>query len=137
MRGLYGRARSVRSLGMSIDWTDRNTWQEKGAAAATLNQFLKALDGRPPEAYGEVIADLVSYLKLQRRGTGYLFEMLHRITKYNEASHEQQSRQMELVKTLVDAAREQERQIKRLTRAVEQGEKKIERLTERLAKKGK
>src|SRR4051794_586247 len=120
---------------MSIDWTDRQTWQEKGAAATTLNQFLKALDGRPPEAYGEVIADLVSFLKLQRRGTGYLFEMLHRITKYNEASHEQQGRQMELVRTLIDAVREQDRQIKRLTRSMEQAEKKIEKLTEKLAKK--
>jgi polyhydroxyalkanoate synthesis regulator phasin len=120
---------------MSIDFTDKQTWQEKGSAAGMLADFLKALDGRPPEAYGEVIADLVAYLKLNRRGTGYLFEMLHRITKYNEASHAQQERTMEVVCTLIDAVKEQDRQIKRLAREVEALQKKNEKLSEKVAKK--
>jgi hypothetical protein len=120
---------------MSTDWTDRQTWQEKGPAAGMLADFLKALDGRPLEAYGEVIADLVSFLKLHRRGTGYLFEMLHRITKYNEASHAQQERTMEIVRTLIDAVKEQDRQIKRLTREVESLSKKNEKLVQKVAKK--
>jgi hypothetical protein len=120
---------------MNIDWTDKQTWQDRGPAAGMLAEFLKALDGRPPEAYGEVIADLVTYLKLHRRGTGYLFEALHRITQYNEASHVQQERTMEIVRTLIDAVKDQERQIKRLGRSIESLEKKAEKLTERLAKK--
>src|SRR5947209_8076058 len=114
---------------MSIDWTDAKTWHdERGPAAGLLSKLRKDVTSQADLAQAVVLAELIDFLRLQRRGVGHLFDVVAKVTKYNEASHAQQTRQMEAVQTLIDLMKEQGRQLKDLTRRIESIEKRVEKL---------
>ena len=80
-----------------------------------------------PGEFAQALPELLTVLKIERKGIADLYGAVHKITRYNEAAHDQFARQIEVVRTLVDAVKEQEKVIRQLTRRVESLEKKLEK----------
>jgi hypothetical protein len=116
---------------MSIDWTEPKTWQERGQVAGELTAVRKRLSAQPLEGYAQAVPDVLDLLALQRRGMGFLFDALNKIQRYNEAAHDQQSRQRDVVQALMTALKEQDRQIRKLDRRVVTLERKLAKLSTR------
>ncbi len=120
---------------MTTDWIEANAWNDKGPAASELATIRQRVVALPPDAYGTAVPDLLDYLRLQRRGLAHLFHVSDKVTKYNEASHAQQTKQMEAVRQLIDVMKQQDRHIRTLNKRVDALEKKLAKQAARLAKK--
>jgi|SRR3954463_8537645 hypothetical protein len=108
---------------MSTDWTDAKKWPDSERVAGMIAAIGK-IKGMPAEACAEALPELLVVLKVQRQGIADVYEAVHKITRYNEATHEQFAQQIELVRTLLKAVKDQDKQIKQLTRRVAVLEKK-------------
>jgi putative protein kinase ArgK-like GTPase of G3E family len=120
---------------MSINWTDAKTWQEKGGAATTLVALRKQVQDLEPQSAAEMLPQVLAFLAAQRRGVGFLFDAFLKINKYNEASHEQQARQADALRSLMAAFHEQDRVIRKLTKRVDSLEKQLGKLSAKVAAK--
>jgi hypothetical protein len=109
---------------MSTDWTDAKKWPDAEKVAGMLSAIGK-IHGHPTEGFAEALPELLAVLKVQARGIGDVYGAIHKITRYNEATHEQFARQIELVQTLVAAVKAQDKVIRKLTRRIESLEKKL------------
>jgi hypothetical protein len=109
---------------MSTEWTDSKKWPDADRVAEMLVAIGK-IKAHPTEGFAEALPELLAVLKVQRQGIGDVYGVVHKITRYNEASHEQFAQQIEVVRTLVSAAKEQDRIIRKLTKRVDSLEKKL------------
>ena len=109
---------------MSIDWTDSKKWQNGDKVAEMLTAITR-IKGSPAEASAEAFPEILAVLKVQRLGIADVYEAVHKITRYNEATHEQFSQQIEVIRTLVKAAKEQDKIIRKLTKRIDSMEKKV------------
>lgn len=109
---------------MSTDWTDSKKWQNGDKVAEMLKAIAK-IKGSPVEASAEAFPEILAVLKVQRLGIADVYEAVHKITRYNEATHEQFSQQIEVIRTLVKAAKEQDKLIRKLTKRIDSLEKKF------------
>lgn len=110
---------------MSTDWTDEKKWPD-GDRVAEMLAAIGKIKGTSIEISAEAIPEMLVVLKFQRKGIADVYEAVHKITRYNEATHVQFAAQIELVRTLMKAMKDQEKLIKKLTRRVETLERKQE-----------
>lgn len=85
------------------------------------------IKGSAAEASAEAFPEILAVLKIQRLGIADVFEAVYKITRYNEATHEQFSRQIEVIRTLVTAVKEQDKLIRKLTKRMDSMEKKADK----------
>jgi ABC-type transporter Mla subunit MlaD len=108
---------------MSNDWTDAKKWPDGDRVAGMLTAIGK-IKGTAVSAFAEALPELLVVLKVQRQGIADVYEAVHKITRYNEATHEQFNAQLEIVRTLMKAVKGQDKQIRKLTKRVATLEKK-------------
>jgi len=108
---------------MSNDWTDAKKWPDADRVAGMLTAIGK-IKGSAVSAFAEALPELLVVLKVQRQGIADVYEAVHKITRYNEATHEQFNAQIEIVRTLMKAVKDQDKQIRKLTKRVTTLEKK-------------
>ena len=113
---------------MSTDWTDSKKWQN-GDKVSEMLSALGKIKGGPAEASAEAFPEILAVLKVQRQGIADVYEAVHKITRYNEATHLQFAQQIEVIRTLVKAVKEQDKHIRKLTSRLDSMEKKMAKKT--------
>lgn len=118
---------------MSNEGTDSTKWPDADRVAGMLVAIGK-INAHPTDGFAEALPELLAVLKVQRQGIADVYGTVHKITRYNEAAHEQFAQQIDVVRTLVSAAKQQGKIIRKLTRRVDALEKKLARKPGRGAK---
>ena len=108
---------------MSTDWNDAKKWPDADKLAEMLSALGK-IKGHAASMSDEAMPEVLVVLKVLGRGIGDVYQAFHKITQYNEATHEQFAKQIEATRTLVTAVKEQDKQIKKLTKRLDSLEKK-------------
>lgn len=109
---------------MSTGWTDAKKWPDADRVAEMLAAIGK-IKPHAVESFAEALPELLAVLKVQRQAIADVYGAVHSITRYNEASHAQFAQQIDVVRTLVSAARQQDKTIRKLTKRVDALEKKL------------
>ena len=109
---------------MSTESTDSLKWHDANKVAQMLSALGK-IKAHSSEAFTEALPELLAVLKVQRQGIADVYGAVGKITRYNEATHEQFARQIDVVRTLVHAVKAQDKLIRKLYKRADSLEKKL------------
>src|ERR1700712_168364 len=98
---------------MIAEWTDSKKWPNADRLAEMLSALGK-IKPHSPEALAEALPELIAVMKVQAMGTADIYAAVHKITRYNEATHEAFGKQNELIRTLVTTVKAQDKLIRKL-----------------------
>ena len=109
---------------MITESTDSMKWQDADKVAE-MHSALGKIKAHPPGAFAEALPEILAVLRVQRQGITDIHGAVQKISRYNEATHEQFAKQIEVVRTLVHAVKVQDKLIRKLSKRVDSLEKKL------------